>query len=79
MLPDTLPIVLRGPVALVTLIVILHVTVIFYYYRGSYMSANVLLNVLKSWGKAVKGESSQAFYRFFARSLINSNIQEHNC
>ena len=35
------------------------------------MSAHVLLNLLTSWGKAIKCEGCQAFYLFFATSLIN--------
>ena len=42
-------------------------------YRGSYMSAHVLLNLLNELGK------SRAFYLFFATSLVNSIIQEHEC
>ena len=38
------------------------------------MSAHVLLNLLNELGKR---EACQAFYLFFARSLINSIIQEH--
>ena len=48
-------------------------------YRGSYMSAHVLLNLLTSWGKEIKCEACRAFYLFFATSLINSMIQEHEC
>ena len=36
-------------------------------YRGSYMSAEI------------KCEAYRAFYLFFATSLINSIIQEHQC
>ena len=39
------------------------------------MSAHVLLN----WGKEIKCEACRAFYLFFAMSLINSIIQEHEC
>ena len=42
------------------------------------MSAHVLLN-LTSWGKEIKIESCRVFYLFFAMSLINSIIQEHEC
>ena len=48
-------------------------------YRGSYMSAHVLLNLLNELGKRVKCEACRAFYLFFATSLINSIIQEHEC
>ena len=37
------------------------------------MSAHVLLNLLNEVGKSL------AFYLFFATSLINSIIQEHEC
>ena len=40
-------------------------------YRGSYMSAHVLLNLLNELGKEIKCEACQAFYLFFATSLIN--------
>ena len=30
-----------------------------------------------SWGKEIKYEACRAFYLFFAMSLINSIIQEH--
>ena len=43
------------------------------------MSAHVLLNLLKSWGKEIKCEACQAFYLFFVTSFINSIIQEHEC
>ena len=32
-----------------------------------------------SWGKEIKCEACRAFYLFFAMSLINSIIQEHEC
>ena len=32
-----------------------------------------------SWGKEIKCEACRAFYLFFATSLINSIIQEHEC
>ena len=41
------------------------------------MSAHVLLNLLNELG--IKCEACQAFYLFFATSLINSIIQEHEC
>ena len=40
-------------------------------YRGSYMSAHVLMNLLN--------ELRKIFYLFFATSSINSIIQEHGC
>ena len=43
------------------------------------MSAHVLLNLLNELRKEIKGEACQAFYLFFATSLINSIIQEHKC
>ena len=43
------------------------------------MSAHVLLNSIKGLDKAIKWEACRAFYRFFATSLINSIIQEHEC
>ena len=48
-------------------------------YRGSCMSAHVLLNLLNELGKEIKCEACRAFYLFFATSLINSIIQEHEC
>ena len=48
-------------------------------YRGSYMSAHVLLNLLNDLGKVIKCEACRAFYHFFATSLINSIIQKHEC
>ena len=48
-------------------------------HRGSYTSAHVLLNLLNELGKEIKCESCRAFYLFFATSLINSIIQEHEC
>ena len=47
--------------------------------RGSYMSAHVSLNKLNELGKEVKCKACRAFYLFFATSLINSIIQEHEC
>ena len=47
--------------------------------RGSYMSAHVLLNLLNELRKEIKCEAYQTFYLFFATSLINSIIQEHEC
>ena len=47
------------------------------------MSAHVLLNLLNELGKRDKMRGlpsiSRAFYLFFATSLINSIIQEHDC
>ena len=43
------------------------------------MSAHVLLNLLNELGKVIKCEACRAFYYFFATSLINSIIQEHEC
>ena len=39
------------------------------------MSAHVLLNLVK----VIKCEACQAFYHFFATSLINSITQEQEC
>ena len=44
--------------------------------RGSYMSANVLLNLLNKLGEEIKCEACRDF---FATSLINSIIQENEC
>ena len=44
-------------------------------YRGSYTSAHILLNLLNELEKDIKCETCQAFYLFFATSLINSIIQ----
>ena len=43
------------------------------------MSAHVLLNLLNKLGKRDKCEACRVFYLFFATSLINSIIQEHEC
>ena len=43
------------------------------------MSAHVLLNLLYKLGKSDKCEACQAFYHFFAMSLINSITQNHKC
>ena len=43
------------------------------------MSARVLLNLLNELGKEIKCEACRAFYFFFATSLINSIIHEHEC
>ena len=46
-------------------------------HRGSYMSAPVLLHLLNKLGKSDKIRGFPAIYPFFATSLINSIIQEH--
>ena len=43
------------------------------------MSAQGLLNLLNKLRKTIKCEACRAFDRFFATSLINSIIQEHEC
>ena len=43
------------------------------------MSAHVLLDFLNELKKSDKMQGLQAFYHFFATSLINSIIQEHEC
>ena len=43
-------------------------------YRGSYMSAHVLLNLLNELRKEIKCEACRAFYLFFATILINTII-----
>ena len=48
-------------------------------HRGSYLSHHVLLNLLNRFGKRDNIEPWQAFYHFFAASLINLKIQEHEC
>ena len=49
-------------------------------YRGSYMSAHASLNLLNELRKKeIKCEVCLAFYLFFATTLINSIIQEHEC
>ena len=48
-------------------------------YRGSYMSAPVLLNLLNELRKIYKMQGLPSFYLFLATSLINSIIQEHEC
>ena len=42
------------------------------------MSAHVLLNLLNELGKGISF-SQRVYYLFFATSLINSIIQEHEC
>ena len=43
------------------------------------MSAHVLIEFIKFVVKELKCLASLAFYLFFATSLINSTIQEHEC
>ena len=43
------------------------------------MSVHALLNLLNELRKSDTCEACRAFYRFFATSLINSIIQEHEC
>ena len=43
------------------------------------MSAHVLLNLLNELRKRDKSEACRVFYLFYAMSLINSIIQEHEC
>ena len=43
------------------------------------MSARVLLNLLNDLGYEIKCEARQAFYLFFATSLLNSIVQKHEC
>ena len=43
------------------------------------MSAHVLLNLLNELGKKDKMRGMPSSYLFFATSLINSIIQEHEC
>ena len=45
--------------------------------RGSYWSAHVLLNLSNELEKTIKYVACQAFYRFFATSLIKI-IQEYS-
>ena len=47
--------------------------------RESYMSAHVLLNLLNEFGKRDQMRGLQIILYFFATSLINSIIQEHEC
>ena len=42
------------------------------------MSAHVLLNLLNELGKRDKMRACRAIYLYYATSLINSIIQEHN-
>ena len=43
------------------------------------MKSHVLLNLLNELGKEIKREVCRAFYLFFATSLINLIIQQHEC
>ena len=44
------------------------------------MSAHVLLNLFNEFEeKDIKYEACRSFYLFFAMSLINSIMQEHEC
>ena len=43
------------------------------------MSAHVLFNLINELRKKVICEVCQAFYHFFATSLLNSIKQEHEC
>ena len=43
------------------------------------MSAHVLLNLLNELRTKIKCEAFRAFHLFFAKNLINSIIQEHEC
>ena len=43
------------------------------------MSASYLLILLNELGKEIKCKACRSFYLFFATSLINSIIQEHEC
>ena len=48
-------------------------------YRGSYISAHVLLNLLNKLKKCNKMRGLPSILSLFAKSLINSVIQEHKC
>ena len=48
-------------------------------HTGSYMSANVSLKLLNELRKKLKCEARRVFYLFFATSLINLIVQEHEC
>ena len=43
------------------------------------MSVHVLLNLLNELGERDKMRGLQSIYLFFAKSLLNSIIQEHEC
>ena len=51
----------------------------FILHRGSYLRANVLLNLLNELGKRDKMRGLPSILFFFATSLINSKIQEQEC
>ena len=56
------------------------ITCIYFSNKGSYMSAHVLLNLSNELRKKeIKCKACRAFYHFFATSLINSIIREHDC
>ena len=48
-------------------------------YRGSYMSAHVLLNLFNELGKSDKMRGVPSILYLFRNELINSIIQEHEC
>ena len=48
-------------------------------YRGSYMSAHVLLNLLNKLGKSDKMQGLPSILSLFCNKLINSIIHEHEC
>ena len=48
-------------------------------YRGSYMSAQLLLNLLNELGKKDNMRGMPSVLSLFTTSLINSIIQEHEC
>ena len=43
------------------------------------MRVYVLLNLLNELEKGIKCVACQAFYHFFAMSLINSIVHDHEC
>ena len=43
------------------------------------MSALVLLSLINELGGEIKCEACQAFYLFFATSLLKAIVQEHEC
>ena len=51
---------------------------LFHIYRGSYICAHVLLNLLNESGKVIKCEACRAFYHLFVE-FNNSILQEHGC
>ena len=48
-------------------------------YRGFYMSANVLLNLVNELGKRDCMRGFPSIFSLFLKSFINSIIQEHEC